>query len=140
MKTVYLHRMPSTTHGTFGKLTCPEVGFSCFSGEPPWKDNRTAVSCIPDGEYEVKIRQSPKFGTSFHVTNVPGRSYILIHSGAYCGDKELKLLTHSSGCILLGKSIGKLSGQRALFNSRLAVAEFKRAMNNEPFKLIVKWC
>lgn len=139
MKTIYLYREPSTKYGTFGHLFCPEIGFSCFTAEPPWKNNRRNVSCIPDGEYTVRIRKSPKYGIIFHVTAVDGRSYILIHSGNFAGDTELKLRSHTMGCILLGKSRGWLKRQRVVLNSRLTVSKFMNLMSNEPFKMIVKW-
>jgi len=139
MKTVYLNRLPSTSHGTFGHLFCPDIGFSCFTGEPPWKNNRSCVSCIPVGEYLVKIRQSPKYGLIFHVKNVKNRSYILKHSGNFAGDRELKLKSHTMGCILLGKKMGRISGQMAVLNSRITVRQFMSLMNNETYKLIIKW-
>ncbi|MGQ1890644.1 DUF5675 family protein [Thermophagus sp. OGC60D27] len=137
MLTAYLRRDNTGKYGTFGVLSVPEVGFSCFSAEPPWKNNRRNVSCIPPGEYIVKIFQSPKYGTIFHVTNVKGRSYILIHWGNLAGDVELGFKTHTQGCILLGKSIGVLSGQKAILNSRITVKNFMRLMKYEPFKLII---
>ncbi len=139
MKVVYLNRNPSTKYGTFGHWYCPEIGFSCFSAEPPWKNNRRNVSCIPAGEYIVRIRNSPKYGIIFHVTGVDGRSYILIHSGNLAGDVELGLKSHTMGCILLGKQQGWLASQMAVLNSRITIRKFMNLMNNEPFKLKVGW-
>lgn len=137
MQTVYIHREPTTIYGTFGHLSAPSVGFSCFTLEPPWKDNRSNVSCIPKGEYLVQIRKSPKYGIIFHVTDVNGRSYILMHSGNLGGDVECGLISHTMGCILLAKSRGWLRSQRAILNSRITVRKFMNLMNNEPFKLII---
>lgn len=137
MRTAYLKRIAASDHGTEGVVTVPEFGFSCFSMELPWRNNQNRLSCIPKGSYTVVIRNSPKFGWTFHVTNVEGRSYILFHSGNYAGDTQKGLKTHSHGCILLGKSKGFLGGQRAVLNSRVAVSEFQRLMNNEPFKLVI---
>jgi hypothetical protein len=137
MKAAYINRTESSEQGTFGTLFVPHADFRCFSGELPWKDNRKRVSCIPVGEYIVSIRQSHKYGTVYHVTNVKNRTYILIHSGNLCGDIEKGLKSNTSGCILLGKAMGWLSGQRAVLNSRVTVKKFMRLMKNEPFKLII---
>lgn len=138
MKTVFLTRTDRSDHGTFGVLACPAVGFSCFTLELPWRDNRRSISCVPTGEYVVKIYQSPRFGTVYHLQNVEGRTYILFHSGNYAGDRSKGLKTHSEGCILFGKSRGWIGNQRAVLNSRLAQREFQRLMNSENFKLVIQ--
>lgn len=138
MKTVFLTRTDRSDHGTFGVLACPELSFSCFTLELPWRDNQRSISCIPAGEYLVKTRQSPRFGLVFHVQDVEGRSFILFHSGNYAGDVHKGWKTHSEGCLLFGKARGWIGNQRAVLNSRLAQREFQRVMNNEPFKLIIQ--
>lgn len=138
MTTVYINRFSSGLYGTFGVMSAPEVGFSCFTAEPPWKNNSSNVSCIPKGEYTVNIRQSPKYGAIFHVTNVDGRSYILKHSGNYAGDVEQGLKSHTMGCILLGKSLGWMSGQKVVLNSRITVKKWMSIMDNKPYKLIIQ--
>lgn len=137
MDTAYLKRTEESKHGTFGVLSAPSIGFSCFSGELPWKNNRNRVSCIPTGEYLVKIRKSPKYGIIFHLKDVEGRTYILIHWGNLCGDVEKGLISHTAGCIILGKKLGLLLSQKAVLNSRITVKKFMRLMQNEPFKLII---
>jgi hypothetical protein len=137
MRIAYLHRQPSNKYGTFGVLSAPEIGFACFTLEPPWKNNRRNVSCIPTGEYIVRIRKSPKYGLIFHLTDVNGRSYILMHSGNFGGDVELGYKSHTMGCILLAQSRGWLQSQMAILNSRITVRKFMNLMNNEPFKLII---
>lgn len=72
------------------------VVFQCFTLELPWKNNKSNVSCIPDGEYNVKKRHSEKYGWHFHILDVPGRSYILIHEANYVSELE--------GCIAVGKN------------------------------------
>ena len=51
----------------------------CYSIELPWVGNQHIVSCIPEGKYEMKKRFSEKFGEHLHITDVPGRTLILIH-------------------------------------------------------------
>ena len=64
----------------------------CSTIELPWKNNAPQVSCIPEGEYVLRKRYSPRFGQHYLLINVPGRSFILIHP-ANDALKELK------GCI-----------------------------------------
>ncbi len=138
MKLAYLTHTDQSDHGTFGVLACPAVGFSCFTLELPWRENQVRISRIPDGEYIVRVRKSPRFGIVFHLTDVKGRTYILIHSLNFAGDVFKGWKTHSEGCIGFGKSRGWIGDQRAILNSRLAVTEFQRKMKNETFKLIIR--
>jgi len=112
-------------------------GFNCQTLELPWRDNRRSISCIPAGEYLVKIRMSPKYGEIYHVKDVPGRTFILIHSGNWAGDTTKGYKTHVNGCILLGQKRGLLAGQWAVLNSRITVKRFMQEMGNEPFTLRV---
>lgn len=70
--------------------------------ELPWRDNKIGISCIPEGEYLVVRRASDKYGSHFHVTNVPGRSWILLHPANYV--KQLR------GCIAPGLDHGDIDG------------------------------
>lgn len=106
--------------------------------ELPWADNQPQVSCIPSGRYPCVLRRSPRFGSVYHVRDVPGRSYILIHSGNYAGAKPYK--SHVLGCILLGKRTGIMAGQRAVLSSRQAVREFMEYMGGKPFTLEIQAC
>lgn len=137
MHTVYLNRFAKSNQGTFGIWACPAFGFSCFSLELPWRNNATGISCIPTDTYIVKSRWSKKYGWHFHITNVKGRSWILLHSGNFAGDETLGYRTHSHGCILLGKTKGLLQGQQAILNSRITVRKFNNLMQNQTFKLII---
>ncbi len=69
--------------------------FKCDTLELPWKENKTNISCIPTGEYIVKKRYSKKFKNHLHITEVTGRTHILIHSGNF--------YTDILGCVLVGK-------------------------------------
>lgn len=84
--------------------------------ERPWRDNRRNESCIPTGYYFAKRTLSPKFGDTFEVVNVPGRSHILFHTGNINDD------TH--GCIIVGEEFGKLHGKIAVLSSRRGFNEF----------------
>lgn len=120
---IYLIRLTSTDQGTGGFLSVPELCFSSFTLELPWRDNRRNVSCVPAGVYPLAWHESKKF-KAFHVKNVPDRSGILIHSGNLAGDAALGFRTDVEGCILLGCERGKLNGQKAVLHSRAAVNKF----------------
>ena len=97
--TTYLTRLRQTDQGTEGFLTVPELGFACFTLELPWRENRPCVSCIPPGTYPIGWRVTRRRST-YHIRNVPKRSYILIHSGNYAGDiyKGLKPMWRGASC------------------------------------------
>jgi hypothetical protein len=135
MKNVYLFRTLTSDQGTEGILATD--GFFCRTLELPWKNNKRNISCIPAGEYIVKIRKSPRYGTIYWITNVEGRTWILIHSGNFAGDTSKGFKTHVNGCVLLGKKHGWLGNQKAILSSRITVRKFMRFMQNKTFKLII---
>jgi hypothetical protein len=136
MESVNIFRLRRSDQGTEGILVHPR--FECKTLELPWRENRKQISCIPAGEYDVEIRLSNKYGRVYWVRHVPNRTYILIHSGNYAGDKSKGFKTHVMGCILLGKKSGFLGGQVAVLNSRVAVRQFVEELNYEPFKLRIQ--
>ena len=64
----------------------------CYTIELPWLQNQRRISCVPEGEYVLQKRFSPKFKWHLHLKNVPGRDLILIHPA---NDAKKELL----GCI-----------------------------------------
>jgi hypothetical protein len=70
--------------------------------ELPWLDNKPYKSCIPTGTYWVVKRYSHRFGTHFHLVDVPGRTWILIHPANFV--HEL------SGCIAPGVAHEDIDG------------------------------
>ena len=137
MRHAQLTRLAHTDEGTLGELAAGS--FTCFTMEPPWRDNRPNRSCIPAGRYRCVWHRSPRYGEVYLVAGVPGRSHILIHPGNVGGDPELGLHTHTQGCVLLGGRHGALDikgrRQRAVLLSRPTVADFARAMGAQPFLL-----
>ena len=88
-----------------------EIEFKCKTLELPWIENLTNISCIPEGFYDVVPRTSAKYKKHFHVTDVEGRSFILIHHGNYAGsDNPNTGRSDIRGCILVGKSHIDLDG------------------------------
>lgn len=132
---VLLKRTSTNDEGTEGVLITPS--FSCYTLELPWRDNKQSISCIPTGEYDVRIVKSPRFGIVYHITNVPNRSHVLIHSGNFAGDVLLGYKSHVEGCVLLGTKIGKYKNQKAILTSKVAVHAFMREMQNKPFRLTI---
>lgn len=129
-----IERINDSRTQTIGKLFVLETGgcvkYSCDTLELPWKDNQRNISCIPEGEYEVEKRFSAKFKNHFHITNVPGRSYILIHIGNYYTDIR--------GCVLVGSGLSDINGDghRDVINSGDTLADLLGLMPNR-FKLKV---
>jgi hypothetical protein len=70
--------------------------------ELPDNNNESNISRIYAGEYHCKKRYSEKYGNHFHVLNVVGRLYILIHHGNY--------YTNTRGCILPGEGLVDING------------------------------
>ena len=117
----FIARVAYHPKGTFGVLlhqpallmplrpiatTCEEV----------WAFNQRNASCIPQGRYLCQRVLSPKFGDTFEVTGVPGRSAILFHKGNTTLDTE--------GCILLGETFTQLNGRVSIGESGLGYGEF----------------
>lgn len=101
--------------------------FLCLTLEPPWRENRRNVSCIPLGMY----RCSRKNG-KWVVNNVPGRTGILIHKGNSHYD--------TTGCILLGLELTYAVGKtRMLLHSNSAFDVFdKQLLADKEFTLQIK--
>ena len=95
-KIITIKRVAGSDRGTFGVALDDGEPF-CVTCELPWKDNQVNVSCIPTGVYEATRVDSPRFGNTFEVKNVEGRTHILFHKGNFA-------LRDSRGCILLGES------------------------------------
>jgi hypothetical protein len=75
--------------------------FDFVTLEPSWKDNQRQISCIPAGRYTVTPRNSPRYKDHFHVKDVNGRDWILIHQGNFRRD--------STGCLLVGREFSDLN-------------------------------
>tara|TARA_R110001606_G_scaffold259390_2_gene407130 strand:+ start:1594 stop:2028 length:435 start_codon:yes stop_codon:yes gene_type:complete len=85
--------------------------FVCKTLELPWLDNQTSISCIPEGHYDVVPRTSQKYKEHLHITDVEGRSLILIHFGNYAGSVNPKTgKPDIRGCVLVGKNLTDING------------------------------
>lgn len=133
-----LRRAPSTDQGTFGSLTFGDQTVRTL--ELPWRDNRPQRSCIPPGTYRCQIVRSPKFGRVYNVTNVPGRSAVLIHSANLAGDVEMGYTTQLHGCIAPALRIGAMRNQAGVMQmaglvSKPALNQLTAWADGQPFDL-----
>lgn len=120
MENVYLHRIREDGTVTLGVLVYDNQPI-CVTLEEPDLDNAVGISNIPEGSYETHSHQSPKFGDTWWVKDVPNRSEILIHIGNTTEDTR--------GCILLGLQFGKYIGNRpSIVSSRKAMQRAKQVL------------
>ena len=105
--------------------------FSCKTLELPWLDNKRNESCIPLGNYKVSPRQSAKYNKHFHIQDVPGRSFILIHIGNY---KD-----QTRGCVLIGDKLADLNadGYKDVTSSKATLQKLLKVAPNG-FDLTIK--
>lgn len=121
-----------TDKSTIGKLFVNGESF-CDTLENPYINNERNISCIPEGEYKVRLRLPRESATRDYlhllVQDVPNRDWILFHRGNTAKD--------TSGCILVGNG----REQDAVNNSRLAMdLVIKEILNlgGENINLIIK--
>lgn len=87
-------------------ITGKTIAFDFKTLEPPDKQNRNNISCIPAGTYSIQKVVSPTYGNCLQIMNVPGRDKILMHWGNYYHNTE--------GCIITGDSFGDINGDGLL--------------------------
>ena len=121
-----------TENSTIGKLFI-NGEFFCDTLENPYINNERNISCIPAGEYKVRLRLARESATRDYlhllVQEVPSRSYILFHRGNTAKDTR--------GCILVGQN----REQDRVNNSRLAIDLIVKEILNlggENINLIIK--
>jgi hypothetical protein len=126
----FLVRTQRTKEYTRGLLI---VGGQMFHTlEPPWRDNRRNVSCIPEGRYSCHFlprSNSGKYRNIYHVRDVEGRSGILVHNG--------NIVRHTLGCVLIGMQKGKLNGKPAVLKSFSALKKLMRLTDKGVLKLVI---
>jgi hypothetical protein len=96
--------------------------FFCYSIEDAYRTTKIAgQTCIPNGEYSLGLRWSPKFSPRYNhqliwVQDVPNFQFILIHTGNTVDDTE--------GCLIIGDKIGVVKQKDAVLNSRATYLRF----------------
>jgi len=119
-----LVRISMIRDGTFGVLLEENIPFA-LTVERPWLNNQKGISCIPGGSYSCRRVDSPKFGNTFEVVDVPGRSEILFHKGNLSDD--------SHGCIIIGEQFESLKGRCAVWSSDKGFTEFLDRLKDRVF-------
>jgi len=118
------------TLGSLSIFNNNELLYKCRTLELEEDVNAVRDDCIPTGSYTVVKRWSKKYGDHFHVTNVEGRDYILIHAANY----HFQLL----GCIAVGQAhidINK-DGLKDVTNSNKTMQDLNNILPKE-FTLII---
>ena len=133
--------------GTFGTLYIDGEAF-CVTGELPYDSDNDGVinesrqECIPAGTYYCRYRpasESASFSYDHYILeDVPGRSYILIHKGNFCGT-EPYYRSDVAGCIILGTHLAQIQGQTAVSNSSVGFGKFMQYLGGEDFELVIEW-
>lgn len=143
MMAATLIRLVTGDLGTFGVIFF-EDGFGLHTLELPWENNQRNISCIPCGIYACETDDSPRWGSVYHVRDVPERSHILFHPGNWAGSKSTPhLQSNVEGCILLGHHRREIpSGadgepQLGISSSRKACDDMTAHLKGEPFELLV---
>ena len=108
-ETYILNRYSMGQDCTLGQLLDSDNELYCYTLELPWKDNIPQESCIPEGTYKVIPHNSDAHPGTWEITNVPGRSAILLHTGNTVDDTE--------GCVIVGSPVGSLNGKPAVLHS-----------------------
>lgn len=123
MKYFTLIRVAYTPDGTYGVLLDEGQPF-CLTIEREWLNNVSNISCIPVGKYICLRKKSPKFGETFEVLDVKGRTHILFHKG--------NLMDDSHGCIVVGEQYGHITlGEDALSSSGVAFKELMERLHGQ---------
>jgi hypothetical protein len=123
--------IPNDKHVTIGVLLFDKQIF-CFTLEPQDMENAVNISSIPEGQYICKRYSSERYPSTWQITGVPGRSYILFHPGNFLEDTE--------GCVVMGNRVDTLpNGQRKVFASGFTFMLFMKYLKDvDEFHLTVK--
>src|SRR5574341_1627738 len=104
-------RLDRGNQGTFGRIEVP--GLVLFTGELPWRSNRTNESCIPPGPAEPPVVYNVEWTYSlafkrwmYLILGTDPRAGIRVHSANFMGDATLGLKMQLNGCIALGEKLG----------------------------------
>lgn len=124
---IVLERFRYGDDGTFGQMYFPD-GTMFYTVEQPWRNNEQNRSCIPEGDYELDMRRSPvvqritrgRYEEGWEVTEVPDRSYIMVHPGNWPWNFQ--------GCIGVGEEYGLISGAYGVRHSQRAFVRFMEVM------------
>lgn len=127
----------STNIATLGKLYHGDK-LICSTFELPDLSNAVNVSCIPGGTYRLKMVNSAKFGPSYEVKDVDGRSHILIHTGNTVNDTQGCIMPCASFGVLSVRSHGTSKEMLAGLSSRMAYTKLMTLLGGEHHTLTIE--
>ncbi len=116
IKIVELVRLEKSTQGFIGILRFDGVVF-CLTLE-------SDTTFIKQGCFHCQRFHGVKWTNTFEI-EVPGHTAVLFHAGNVEADTK--------GCVLLGSSVGKLKGNRAVLNSGETFMRFLEALKDQDF-------
>lgn len=129
-----LNRLRDNDHaqtlGHFVLYDAEKILMQCKALELPDLGNQRRVSRIPSGVRCCVKRYSKKYGWHYHVTDVEGRTWILIHVGNFMDD--------TTGCILLGSDYVDINndGHLDVTNSR-GIMDLLNSLAPDSFTLVI---
>lgn len=122
-----VQRVTTGPDGTFGVFIYGGKPL-CVTCENAWRENKRALSCIPDGKYRVTSYSGTRYKNVWKLHNVPNRDAILIHWGNTEADTD--------GCILTGSGFGDFNGVPGIVNSKTTIEMLRKTLPKE-FSLVV---
>ncbi len=110
---------PHQTYGMLRVFSGQKLLASAYTLELPWRDNQRNISCIPEIDKEDGVLMyphvSPKFGNTFWIKPIEGRSEILIHVANFVASDNPRTSTSDlRGCIGVGKGYKYIDGDEHL--------------------------
>lgn len=136
---VVIRRIESGDQGTFGQLWTPGLGL--YSGELPWFDNKSNISCIPGGFYRCGWTWSPRFRRMMYLLfGAEPRLGIRKHAANLMGAISMGFRAQLNGCIALGEKLGWIEGQKAILLSAPAMRRFEGHMGHRSFLVEIREC
>jgi len=136
MKTIIIHRDEQDEKQTLGVCYVKDengnIIFKSECIERGWLNNQNRISCIPEGEYPVRLEYSNRFRKYlYEIFNVPNRSECKFHAANYA--RQL------NGCIALGNNRADIDkdGYKDVTSSRNTIAKFHKAMNGDKEAVLI---
>ena len=112
--------LPEETKGALFVIKGVHKLLELISLELAWRDNKSFVSCIPEGVYFCRKVTRPNGDHAISITNVKNRTAILMHIANFAAGNKIDL----EGCIAPGMYFEDLNG-----DGYIDSAQSTKAMN-----------
>lgn len=144
---IFVKRNKSTDDGTPGKLTVPEINFSCDTLELPWRNNKRGESCIIPDTYSATPWFSPTLKVNvLRLEDKHGRKDCLVHNGNFAGDEKKGKKTQVHGCTEVGRGYAQIAlpdnkekKQFGICSSKPTLKELVEAVGEGPHTITYTW-